>query len=214
MAIDADAAKQLDACPADRSADSSSKDLERESPSSAIDGSGHRSTVEPTKQRWPQQRPARTAIVAGIVAVAALATVVGWFAVNDHRHHVADARHALLLEVGKQAAINLTTISHTTADTDVQRILDSSSGTFRDEFQKHSAGFIDVVKQTQSTTTGTVTEAGVESESNDQAQILVAVAVTTSTAAAPEPQSRSWRMRIDVQKSGSEAKVINVEFVP
>jgi len=73
--------------------------------------------------------------------------------------------------------------------------------------------FIDTVKQAQSKSVGTVTEAGLESESENDAQVLVAVAVKTSNVGVAEQQPRAWRMRISVQKVGDQAKVSNVEFV-
>lgn len=79
---------------------------------------------------------------------------------------------------------NLTTISYTEAEADVQRILDSATGTFCAHFQKRSPAFVEVVKQAQSKSEGTVTAAGVESENGDQARILVAVTVKTSNAGA------------------------------
>jgi Mce-associated membrane protein len=120
----------------------------------------------------------------------------------------------LFLQVGRQGAINLTTIDWQHADTDVERILNSATGTFFDDFSKRSQPFIDVVKQAQSTSVGTVTEAGVESVTGDSAQVLVAVSVKTSNIGAPEQKPRSWRMRINVQRVGDEAKISNVGFVP
>ncbi len=73
---------------------------------------------------------------------------------------------------------------------------------------------VDAVKQAQSKSMGTVTEAGLESGADDDAQVLVAVAVKTSNAVAAEQQPRVSRMRIAVQKVGDQAKVSNVEFVP
>jgi Mce-associated membrane protein len=116
--------------------------------------------------------------------------------------------------VGRQGALNLTTISYTEADADVARILDSATGTFHDDFQKRSQPFIEVVKQAQSKTEGTVTAAGLESVKGDSAQVLVAVSVKTTNAGAPEPQPHAWRMRIDVQKVDDGVKVSNVGFVP
>ena len=111
-------------------------------------------------------------------------------------------------------ALNLTTIDHHQVDGDVQRILDSATGTFYDDFQKRAQPFIDVVKQAQSKSVGTISEAGLESESDDEAQVLVAVTVKTSNAGAPEQEPRAWRMRLSVQKVGEEAKISNVDFVP
>jgi Mce-associated membrane protein len=71
-----------------------------------------------------------------------------------------------------------------------------------------------VVKQAQSKSVGTVSEAGLESQSGDQAQVLVAVSVKTANLGAQEQRPRAWRMRIDVQKLGDQAKVSNLQFVP
>jgi Mce-associated membrane protein len=95
----------------------------------------------------------------------------------------------------------------------VARILDSATGTFHDDFQKRSQPFIQVVKQAQSKTEGTVTAAGLESVNGDSAQVLVAVSVKTTNAGAPEQQPHAWRMRIDVQKVNDGVKVSNVGFV-
>ncbi len=109
--------------------------------------------------------------------------------------------------------MNLTTIDFEHADEDVQRVLDSSTGTFYDDFQARAQPFKEVVKQAKSKSVGTVAEAGVESETEDGAEVLVAVTVKTSNAGAAEQEPRAWRMRITVQKVGDEAKVANVRFV-
>jgi len=110
--------------------------------------------------------------------------------------------------------VNLTTIDYTHADADIARILDSSTGQFREDFSKRAPAFVDVVKQAKSKTQGTITDAGLESVSGDSARVLVAVAVNTSNAGTVEPSVRHWRMRIDVQKVGDTLKVSNVGFVP
>jgi Mce-associated membrane protein len=156
----------------------------------------------------------RTALLAGIGIVAVLGGLVGWLGVRAERSHNAQIQRGLFLQVGKQAAINLTTIDWQQADRDVQRILDSASGAFRDDFTARSRPFIDLVKQSQSTTVGTVTEAGLESESGNSAQVLVAVTVRTSNSADRQQDPRSWRMRIAVEKAGDGVKVSNVQFVP
>ena len=125
-----------------------------------------------------------------------------------------DERQSQIVQVARQGALNLTTIDWQRADADVQRILDSATGEFYDDFAKRSAPFIKVVKEAKSTSTGSITEAGLESEAGDSAQVLVAVAVKTSNVGAPDQQPREWRMRIAVQKVGDVMKVSNVEFVP
>lgn len=131
-----------------------------------------------------------------------------------YQQHQQLEQRDVFLQVARQGAVNLTNIDWQKADSDVQRILESSTGDFHDEFQQRSQPFIDVVKQAQSRSRGTITEAGLESFAPDEARVLIAIAVTTSTAGAPEQDPRLWRMRIDVQKDGESAKVAKVEFVP
>lgn len=156
----------------------------------------------------------RIPIAVVLVIVVVLAALTGWLGYRDQRSHVAEEQRNLFVQVARQAAVNLTSISHSEADADIQRILDSATGTFRDDFEKRSGPFVEIVKRTQSTSRGTVAEAGLESETDDEARVLVAVSVKTSTGAAPEQDPRRWRMRISVEQVGDDVKVSNVEFVP
>jgi Mce-associated membrane protein len=162
----------------------------------------------------PRMSHVRLAMIAGLVLVLALGGLTGWLGFRAYESHQADEQRKLFLQVGRQGALNLTSIDFEHAEGDVQRILDSATGTFYDDFQKRAQPFIDVVKQAQSKSVGTIAEAGLESNSENDADVLVAVTVKTSNAGAPEQEPRAWRMRISVQKVGDEAKVSNVEFVP
>jgi Mce-associated membrane protein len=165
----------------------------------------------PTK---PPMSHVKLATIAGLVLVVLLAGLTGWLGFRAYQSHQAEEQRNLFLQVGRQGAINLTSISWEHAEADVQRILDSATGTFYDDFQKRAQPFVEVVKQAQSKSQGSIAEAGLESESKDAAQVLVAVTVKTSNAGAPDQAPRAWRMRISVQKVGDDAKVSNVEFVP
>lgn len=168
---------------------------------------------EPVAAELPRGSGVRLALVIGLVAVMALGGLVGWLGYRAYQSHQAQQQRNLFVQVGRQVAVDLTTISYTEAEADVQRIMDSATGPFYDDFQRRSAAFVAVVKQAQSKSEGTVTEAGLESDNENEGRVLVAVTVRTSNAGAAEQQPRAWRMRIILQKVGDGAKVSNVEFV-
>jgi Mce-associated membrane protein len=153
------------------------------------------------------------ALVASSVIVAALTGLAGWLGCRAYEKHEAQAQRDLFVQVARQGAVNLTSINYTEVDADVQRILDTATGAFRDDFEQRSKPFIEVVKAAQSKSEGTVTDAGLESQRGDSAQVLVAVAVKSRTAGGEEAP-REWRMRIEVRSVGADAKVSNVVFVP
>lgn len=170
--------------------------------------------ADPTPTEPAARVAGPTPIVLGLILLALLGGVAGWLGYRGHQAHEAQAQRTMLLQVARQSAVNLTTISYADTGGFVQRMLDSATGKFRDDFQQRSQPFVDVVKQAQSNSVGTVTEAALESESDDSAQVLVAVSVTTSIGAAPQGEPRHWRMRIGVAKVDDSAKVSSVVFVP
>ena len=169
--------------------------------------------VEPvTKQPWSH---VKLAIAVGLAVVVALAGLTGWLGYRAYQAREADQLRELLVSVGRQGAINLTTIDFEHADADVQRILDSATDAFYDDFEKRSQPFVDVVKQAKSKSVGTVNEAGLESVNGNEGNVLVAVTVKTENAGTQNQPPRNWRMRLTVKKTGADqAKVSKVEFVP
>ena len=179
-------------------------------------GSGGSEQSDDGLRGSPKRRPSLMLITAGVmvVAIAALAGLAGRFEYQARHERQAAEHAAAFLQAGRQAALNLTTIDYHEADADITRVLASSTGDFKDEFQRNSAGFAEAVRKAQAATVGTVTTAGVESIDGGSAQILVALSVKTTNAGAPDQQPRLWRMRITMQKQGDDTKVAKVKFVP
>ncbi|WP_428338962.1 Mce protein [Mycobacterium sp.] len=156
--------------------------------------------------------PVRVALAFGLLTVTALAGVLGWLSFQAYEAHRAEQQRQLFLQVGRQGAINLTTVNYQHADADITRILESSTGTLYENFQKRAQPFMQLIQQIKATTVGNVSEAGLESANDKEAQVLVIVKVQR-TIGGNQQDPVGWRMRLNVQKVGNEAKVSNVEFV-
>ncbi len=169
----------------------------------------------------PPMSPVRMALICGLVVVLALSGLVGWLGFSAYQTHKAKEQRDLFLQVGRQGAVNLTTIDFEHVDDDVKRILDSATGQFYDEFEQRAQPFAEVVKQVKSKSVGTVNEAGLVGTDADLAskvptegEVLVAVTVNSSVAGQPDQAPRAWRMLITVQSvGGGDAKVSKVDFV-
>lgn len=72
-----------------------------------------------------------------------------------------------MVTAARQGALSLTTIDHEHVDDNVQH-LDSSTGSFRDDFEQRAKPFADAARKAQSKSVGTVTAAGIESDGGEQ----------------------------------------------
>ena len=94
--------------------------------------------IEPGHRRASGIRPA---LAAALMIVVTLAGLVGWLSYRTCQSRHAEAQRDVFLQMGRQVALNMSTIDAQNADADVQRILDSATGGFHDEFQRHSQAF-------------------------------------------------------------------------
>ncbi|WP_242639507.1 tetratricopeptide repeat protein [Mycolicibacterium sp. S2-37] len=169
--------------------------------------------IEGDDDHDPARSRRRRLVTGAVVLVLALVGLTGWLGYRAYETQQAEKQRAVYLDVGRQAAQNLTTIDWQQAEADVQRVLDVATGTFYDDFQRRAQPFIEVVKEAQSKSVGTLGESGVESVSDNGARVLVAVTVQSSNAGAPDQAPKAWRMRLTLQRVDDGAKVSNVEFV-
>jgi serine/threonine protein kinase, bacterial len=116
------------------------------------------------------------------------------------------------VDYAKQYTVWMTSISAQSADSDIQRLLDGSTGEFHDAYAKQSAAFKSIVLAANSSSQGTVSGAGLDSISGSTAQVLVAASVKTTTdGAAQAPVTRRFAVR--VEKISDTYKVSKMELV-
>ena len=102
------------------------------------------------------------------------------------------------MKAGRQLALDFTTYDYKTWDADSKRVLDDSTGQFKQEFQ---AG-IDAVKTdvttNKATSKGDVKEAALVSNDKDSAQVLVIVNAEVTNTASTDGVERRYRIKLDM----------------
>lgn len=152
-------------------------------------------------------------VVAVLVIVASLA-VTG---VMTYQHHQAESDRDQAAEyaaAAKQGVVTMTSLDFNNAQADVQRVLDSSTGEFRDDFQNRKDDFTTVIQQSKVATEGQVNSTAVESMNDDSAVVLVAATSKVTNSAGAQQEPRAWRLSVTVTREGDQIKMSKVDFVP
>ena len=165
-------------------------------------------------RRWRRPRLATVLASIAMVVTCALVAASGYLLWHHHRVGEEQQRRAEFAAAARQAVVTLMSIDGAKAEEDVQRIIDSSTGQFRDDFQSSAKEFVDVAKESKSVTTASVKASAVESMSGDSAVVLVTAATTISNTAGANQQPRTWRISVDVVRDGGQIKMAKVDFVP
>lgn len=163
----------------------------------------------------PIERPRWAAVGAGvaIVAIGVSTALSGYFMV--HHRNVSDRQHraAEYAAAAQQGIVTLMSLDYNSAKEDVQRVIDNSTGDFKDNFQDTADDFIKVVEQAKVGTETTVKATAVQSMSDDSAVVLVAATSKITNAAGAKQDPRPWRLSVTVTRDGDQLKMSKVEFV-
>jgi len=157
---------------------------------------------------------AKLVLAAGVLMISVMLTVSGLM-IRDHRRVVAErADDAEFVAAARQGVVALLSIDYANARADVQRVIDLSTGSFKEDFVKNADDFVKTAEGSKSVTVGSISAAALASVSGDTGVVSVAAKseVTNSIGAPQDP--RSWRMNVTVTRDGGQLKTSNVEFVP
>ena len=100
------------------------------------------------------------------------------------------------------------------AKADVQKVIDLSTGTFRDDFTKGAQDFVKTAEGSKAVTVGKINAAALESENGDTGVVLLAATSQVTNANGARQDPRAWRMSVTMTRDGDKLKMSNVEFVP
>ena len=175
-------------------------------------------TGEPTRERRGVRIPLPTwkAVAAAltVLVIAALLTACVLMFIS-HRNVQADQqRRAEFEAAARQGVVTLMSLDYKKAKEDVQRIIDSSTGQFKKDFQNTSEDFVKVAVESKAVTETNVTATAVESMTADTATVLVAASSRVTNAAGAKQEPRAWRLSVNLARDGGQLKLAKVEFVP
>jgi len=155
----------------------------------------------------------RVLTAVAILAICGLLGASGWMLWHHHTVLAERQRSAAYVAAARQGVVNLTSLDFNKAKEDVQRVLESATGEFRDDFQRRADDFASVVKDSKAVTQGSVTASAVESMSKDSAVVLVLANERVTNSAGAKDDPRAFRFRVSVVRDGDQLKISKVEFV-
>ncbi len=168
---------------------------------------------EAAGRRWRVHRASLALTIAAVVAIVGLLGASGWMAWRHYQVEQDRQQAAAYIAAARQGVINLTSLDFNKAKEDVQRVLDSATGDFKDDFQRRAADFESVVKDSKAVTEGSVAMTALESMNKDSAVVLVLANERVTNIAGAKDQPRTFRFRVSVVHDGAQLKVSKVEFV-
>lgn len=171
---------------------------------------------EPTDSpRRGRRRPRVSAVLAGAAVVVICGLLAGSGYMVWYQHNAVEQRQraAAFAAAARQGVINMLSMDFKKAKEDVQRVIDSSTGEFKDDFQKRAGDFTSVVEQSKVVTEGAVSATGVESMGKDSAVVLVLGTERVTNIAGAKDEPRAFRLRVSVARDGDQIKLSKVEFV-
>ncbi|MFE9320687.1 hypothetical protein ACIHDR_12615 [Nocardia sp. NPDC052278] len=156
-----------------------------------------------------------TAVVAVTALVAAAAAAGSGYLAHHHRTaQAASDRRLAFVQSARQEVLNVLTVHHDSADSDVQRILDDATGQWRAEFAPQAQPFAGAVREAKVVTTAEIAGAGLEHVNDDgSALVLLTAHSKVSNSAGAHEEPRTFRVRVTVAPAGDRLKISKMEYV-
>lgn len=213
-----EASDDADEAPADEAVSAESDVDATEKPDATEDG-GAAEDTEPTtgKSRRLRMPRIRWGLVAAGVAIILTTLFVAASGYLVWQHRLAEQeqeRRAEYQAAARQSVVTLMSLDFNNAQEDVQRIIDNSTGQFKEDFEAQAEAFAQVARDSKVVTEVTVNVAAVKSMTDTGATALVSATSRVTNSAGANQEPRSWRLLVDLAKEGDQIKMAKVEFVP
>lgn len=144
-----------------------------------------------------------------LVALAGLTLAV----VGLSKQRAADSQRDGAMKAARQLALDFTTYDYQTWDADSKRVLDDSTGQFKQEFQSGIDAVKTDVVTNKATSKGDVKEAAVVSNDKDSAQVLVIVNAVVTNTASTDGVERRYRIKLDLVREKNHWLTADLQVV-
>ncbi|MGO9349962.1 MAG: hypothetical protein ACLP3C_03615 [Mycobacterium sp.] len=210
---DKDADDTVESVDTDDTVESVDGETDEEEPDETIAAAEGESGPVRRRRRLPSLSLPAISKVAAVILICAFAAATGYMMWRDHDAAERAQRSANFVAGARQGIINMTSLDFNRAKDDVQRVIDSSTGQFRDDFQQRAKDFASVVEQSKVVTQGTVSSAALESMDEHSASVLILATSKITNAAGAKDEPRVFRLRVTVTQDGGQYKMSKVDFV-
>ncbi|CAN5770425.1 hypothetical protein BH09ACT7_BH09ACT7_37880 [soil metagenome] len=170
--------------------------------------------LTPDPQRTRRRLPlGPLAAGVAVVLLCALLGASGYLAWRHHTVSTEQQRTAEFNAAARQGVVNLMSVDFSKAQEGVKRLLDSSTGKFKDDLADTADALTESLEQAKVVTTVTVDSTAVESMSADSGVVLVAATSEAVDTATKERKPAQWRISVTLTREGGQLKMSQVDFV-
>ncbi|ORW36744.1 hypothetical protein AWB90_26845 [Mycobacterium paraense] len=192
--------------------------VETDEPAAKAEGDAEQPARRRSRLPGRLRRPKWSTLAASLAVLVILGALAGsGYMIKEHHDAVQRRQRAAeFVAAARQGVVTLTSLDFNNAKQGVQRILENSTGSFKDDFLKMADDFTKVVEQSKVVSQGSVQAAAVELDSmtRDSAVVLVASTSEVTNAAGAKQDPRNYRLIVTVARDGGQLKISKVEFVP
>jgi Mce-associated membrane protein len=166
------------------------------------------------RQRRRLGRPSLPTALLAVVMCVALAGA-GVFGNRWYGDRTLDRAHQQALAAAKQATVNFVSVSASSVDRDLQRIVDGATGDFQDEFIRGRPQVRAAIVENKVESRGTALRAALVSGGRNAAVVLVAIDATVRNSKSPEGRASHYRIQVDVAHDAGSGRwlVSRLQFV-
>jgi Mce-associated membrane protein len=169
----------------------------------------------PVSEEAPPKRRWRLPLIGAAAALALALTAAVLSGYHWYQDRALDEAHQQALASAKQTSVNFVSVSASSVDRDLQRIVAGATGDFKDEFTRGQAQVRTAVVENKVESRGTVLRAGLVSGDRRSAVVLVAIDATVKNVKAPDGRASHYRIQVDVTRDGKSGAwlVSKLQFV-